>query len=338
MNQPSEWELLARYLAGECSEEEQATVAASIAADPERQRLLTLMSTAWESRGPQSAPSDVDGLWGEVAHKTGIASSSGRTIKWSRPWLPPVRRYAVAALLVICSLASFQAREMGLFPWDNQAIEWVTLAVENGARDDLTLSDGTRIRLDAGSSLEYPAEFGDEERVVFLSGEGFFEVAHNKEKPFVVHANHAVVEVLGTEFNIRAWQPEQRVTVAVAEGRVSLGTEGTTPQAVELNKGQMSSLPPNGPPAAARSIDIAQHLGWMQHEAFFENAPLHEILYQLERWHDVQFHLDDDAIAAEQLTLQIRTRSLEDALELICALTGLEYQRTDDSIRLTSKD
>jgi transmembrane sensor len=246
MNELSEWELLARYLAGECSEEEQATVAASIAADPERQRLVTLMSTA--SEPPRSAPSDVDGLWGEVAHKTGIASSSGRTIEWSRPWLPPLRRYAVAALLVVCSLASFQAREMGLLPWNRQAIEWVTLAVENGGRDDLTLSDGTRIRLDAGSSLKYPAEFGDEERVVFLSGEGFFEVAHNKEKPFVVHANHAIVEVLGTEFNIRAWQPEQRVTVAVAEGRVSLGTEGTTTQAVELNKGQMSSLPPNGPP------------------------------------------------------------------------------------------
>ena len=338
MNEPSEWELLARYLAGECTEEEKAAVAASIAADPERQRLVTLMSTAWETGAPQSAPSDVERLWGEVAHKTGIASSSGRTIRWSRPWLPPVRRYAVAALLVICSLASFQAREMGLFQWDSQATEWVTVAVENGGRDDLTLSDGTRIRLDAGSSLKYPAKFGDEDRVVFLSGEGFFEVAPNEEKPFVVHAYHAVVEVLGTKFNVRAWQPEQRVTVAVAEGRVSLGTEGTTPQAVELNRGQMSSLPQNGPPAAPRSVEIARYLGWMQRDALFDNAPLYEILYQLERWHDVQFLLDDDSIAAEQLTLQIRTQSLEDALELICALTGLEYQRADDSIRLTSKD
>ncbi len=80
MNEPSDWELLARYLSGECSEEEQATVAASIVADPERRRLVTLMSTVWDTPELRSAPPDVSMLWGEVAEKTGIAVWSKRPV------------------------------------------------------------------------------------------------------------------------------------------------------------------------------------------------------------------------------------------------------------------
>jgi ferric-dicitrate binding protein FerR (iron transport regulator) len=266
---------------------------------------------------------------------------AGRVIKWFQPQRYPIRRYAaVAALLFVSSLAYYWAQETLLSPATRQASELITLTVESGAHDQLTLSDGTHIRLDAGSSLQYPAKFSGDNRTVLLNGEGYFEVASHPAKPFIIHANRAVVTVLGTKFNVRAWQPEQRVSVAVAEGKVSLGTQGKTQQhqAVEIVRGQMSTLPQNGPPTAPHSVDIAPYLGWMQHEAFFDNAPLHEILYQLERWYNVQFILEDTSIAAEQLTLHIQAQSLMDVLELISALTGLEYQRTNDSIRLTSND
>ena len=71
----------------------------------------------------------------------------------------------------------------------------------------------------------------------------------------------------------------------------------------------------------------------MQRQAFFDDAPLHEILYQLERWYGVQFTLEDRSIAAEQLTLHIQQQSLEDVLELVSALTSLEYERTGDTVR-----
>jgi len=67
-------------------------------------------------------------------------------------------------------------------------------------------------------------------------------------------------------------------------------------------------------------------------------VPLHEILYQLERWYDVRFVLQDTSIAAEQLTVHIQSQSLDDVLELILALTGLDYQRTDDSVQLKPRD
>jgi transmembrane sensor len=353
MSEPSDWALLARYLSGECSEEEQAQVEALIASDPEKGRLIASMRTVWDTSTPQSGPSNVSRLWDEIAAETGITTSApskvlqdqsrqgmaGRVIKWFQPQRYLIRCYAaVAALLFVSSLAYYWAQETLLSPATRQASELITLTVESGAHDQLILSDGTRIQLDAGSSLQYPAKFSGDNRTVLLNGEGYFEVASNPAKPFIIHANQAVVTVLGTTFNVRAWQPEQRVSVAVAEGKVSLGAEGKTQEAVEIVRGQMSTLPQNGLPTAPHPVDIAPYLGWMQHEAFFDNAPLHEILYQLERWYNVQFILEDTSIAAEQLTLHIQAQSLKDVLELISALTSLEYQRTNDSIRLTSKD
>jgi ferric-dicitrate binding protein FerR (iron transport regulator) len=214
----------------------------------------------------------------------------------------------------------------------------VTLAVDSGTHDEIIMSDGSRVLLDAGSILRYPEVFEDDERTVLLNGEGYFEVASDAGRPFVVHANAAVVEVLGTEFNVRAWQREQRVTVAVAEGKVAFGAEGDSDTAVEIGLGQMSTLPKGEPPSNPRAVDIERHLGWMKHEAFFDNAPLHEILYQLERWYDVEFILEDETMAAEQLTIHVPAQPLEDVLELISALTNLEYEGSEGSVRLKPRD
>ena len=351
MSEPTDWALLARYLSDECAEEEKAKMEAWIASDPEKQRLMASMRTVWDTPDPQPRTSDVRGLWGEIAEKAGIATrpevpqsrrNQGivvRMAKWFQPKVHPIQGYAAAAvLLIVASLAYFWAQEMAIFPWGRETAEFRTLAVESGARDELTLSDGTRIALDAGSRLRYPEVLDGDTREVFLSGEGYFEVASHGEKPFVVHANHAVVKVLGTKFNVRAWQPDRKVTVAVAEGKVSLGSEGTVQEGVAIVKGQASTLPKNGQPSEPRPVDIEKHLGWMHNEAFFDSAPLHEILYQLKRWYNVRFVLEDTSIAAEQLSVHIQAKSLEDVLELISALTGLDYQRTAGSVRLKPRD
>ena len=171
MDEPSDWALLARYLSGESSEEEKAEVEAAIASDPEKQRLITSMRTVWETPEPQAGPSDGSRLWDDIAEKTGIAAGpevarnrsrqriAGRLVEWLQPQPKLVRYYAAAAVLLIVSpLAYYWSQETGIFPFFRQT--QLTLAVESGASDQLTLSDGTRIRLDAGSILRYPEAFG----------------------------------------------------------------------------------------------------------------------------------------------------------------------------------
>ena len=345
MSAPSDWTLLARYLSGECSAAEQAEVEAAIAADPEKQHLIVSMRTVWDAPDPQSGNSDTDRLWSEIAGKAGIATASAAThnrgSERQHSWLPSLytlRRYAVAAVLLItCSLSYDAARDASFFQSQDQPTEWVEMAVAKGARDERTLSDGTRIWLDAGSSLQYPAAFSGDERRVLLVGEAYFEVASSADKPFVVYANQAVIKVLGTKFNVRAWQLEERVSVAVVEGKVALGADPKTRHGVEIVKGQMSTLRQDGTPSAPRPADLERQLGWMQHKVSFDNVPLHEILYQLERWYEVQFVLDDNSLAAERLTIQIHAQPLNEVLELLAALTGLQYQQADGLVHLLTK-
>ena len=345
MSAPSDWALLARYLSGECSAAEQAEVEAAIAADPAKQHLIASMRTVWDAPDPQSGSSDTDRLWSEIAGKAGIAAASAAAHNQGserrHSWLPPLyalRRYAVAAvLLIICSLSYYAARDGSFFQSQDQRAEWVEVAVAPGARDELTLSDGTRIWLDAGSSLQYPAAFSGDERIVLLAGEAYFEVAFSADKPFLIYANQAVVKVLGTKFNVRAWQPEKRVSVAVVEGKVALGADPKTRHGVEIVKGQMSTLQQDGMPSAPRPADLERQLGWMQHKVSFDNVPLDEILYQLERWYEVQFVLDDNSLATERLTIQIQAQPLNEVLELLAALTGLQYQQADGLVRLLAK-
>lgn len=327
MSEAKDWELLARYLSGECSAAEKEQVEALAAADAETRRILDSMRAVWEREAPPAEEGDVDRLWDEVAAKAGIGGTGA--------WWRPLRRYAAAAaVLLACSLGYYGLQGTGGAP-SGVPVAWEEIRVESGQRQTLTLGDGTQVHLDAGSVLRFPAAFEGERRAVMLDGEGYFEVRSDAARPFVVQAGPAVVTVLGTRFNVRAWRPEGRVTVAVAEGRVALGGDGAAE--VEIAGGQWSVLPQDGAPTAPQSVDVARHLGWMRQHAAFDDVPLHEILYQLERWYGVRFLLEDEAIGAERLTLRLEGQAFDEVMDLVGVLTGLESRRAGSTVRLVAK-
>ena len=117
----------------------------------------------------------------------------------------------VAALLLIS--LPFIWKSINTPESEQPRLEMIKIQVAHGEQKDLTLNDGTRVILDAGSSFEYPEKFISEAREVSFMGEGYFEVPTGKKKPFVVYAGQAVIKVVGTKFNIRAWQKTQKVKV-----------------------------------------------------------------------------------------------------------------------------
>ena len=98
--------------------------------------------------------------------------------------------------------------------------------IKNKELKEITLSDGTKVKLDAGSSIKFPDKFEDDKREVFLNGEAYFKVTSDLQTPFIVHTNQAEITVLGTKFNVRAWDQTHKVAVVVVDGKVSLRPEG----------------------------------------------------------------------------------------------------------------
>jgi ferric-dicitrate binding protein FerR (iron transport regulator) len=309
------------------------------------------MDIVWQTPEAEPQTSDMKELWKQVAERAGMASGRGdldmapestpeTTVQRSSglQWnVYRVLRYA--AILILAAALPYVVWKMNPpLPWTQQASELKTVIVPRGQRTELTLSDGSRITLDAASRLDYPERFGGDTREVFLHGEAYFEVASTAERPFVVHADHAVVRVLGTRFNVRAWRPDREVRVTVAEGTVSLGSErASTQERVVLSKGQSSTLPEHGPPSPPRPVDVGKHLAWMRNEWVFEDVPLDKILHQLERWYDLSFALTDPSIATERVTVHLQKTSIDDVLELIAALADVQYERTGTSVHFTRR-
>lgn len=159
-----------------------------------------------------------------------------------------------------------------------------TLRTPRGGQYKLTLPDGTKVWMNAASSITYPASFNGDKRVVSVNGELYFEVAKNAAKPFIVEVeDRSSIEVLGTSFNINAYDNESSSKTTLIEGKV------------RVRKGEQSDILQPGQQArigdaitVAPKVDIDQILAWKNGNFNFEDMPLSEIMRQLERWYDIE--------------------------------------------------
>lgn len=349
-----ELNLLAKYLSSECSVDEEERVEKWGELDIKNQKIVEILKTFWNKKKIPPKKSDVNKCWKEVAEKAGITpgivqqgtyKTPGKVLRGKIIQFPIRRRYKLAmryaALLLLIFLLPFVWKTVKTSFFTSQTYELKEIIVKNGEKMNLTLPDKSKVVLDSGTLFRYPSQFNSETREVFLDGEGYFEIYSNLQKPFIVHANHAVIRVVGTKFNIRAWRDTQKVKVVVTEGKVSLYSEKADNNAkVIISKGEMSVLQKKGAPSKPFQVDVSKELSWINREMAFENVSLFEILKQLERWYNIRFVLadadDDDISAFDSLTVNIENEPLEDILELIATLTGLNYKRKGNIVYLSS--
>ena len=198
----------------------------------------------------------------------------------------------------------------------------------------IKLSDGTIVTLDKGSSFSYQENFENSgKREVSLNGEAFFEVVKNVDVPFIINANNGKIKVLGTKFNVRAWENSGDVTVAVSEGKVAL-SDSTQENSVVITKGKMSRLSNEGIVSEPVDVDLSQYLSWINKQIYFKNTTVDEVLAQLERWYDVKIKLQDAEINNSKITVFIDDKPLEENLNVVCAILNMRFTTDGTSVRL----
>jgi len=334
-NENIDLSLLASYLSGESSGKKHI-IDKWLESDPEHKRLYQIMKAAWDIEEAQSPISNLDKMWREIEKKShfsrvdnDIKSTHNKINKWfSAYWLKPSPLIRIAAsLILVAGLYLIIGKIANIFPFAGQP-QYQIVTVPKGTHSELTLIDGTNIILDAGSTFKYPLKFADTERTVYLDGEAYFEVAHDSDKPFTVLSHNAKIRVLGTKFNIRGWGQTGNVGVVVTEGTVSLkSTDFGGGDSVVISEGQLSVLRQNESPTSPRSVDVSRYLGWVRNDIIFDNAPVYEVLDQLDRWYDIRISLPDSSIGMERISIHITKKSLKDILDLLAALTGLSYEQ-----------
>jgi transmembrane sensor len=162
-----------------------------------------------------------------------------------------------------------------------------TLTTPNGGQFQVVLSDGTKVWLNAASSLRYPSFFSGDKRKVELTGEGYFEVTKDPAHPFIVTAAGTTTQVLGTHFDINAYPDEAAIKITLAEGLIKVnGSLQIIPgeQAVVSAGGALQKI----------TVDIKTETGWKDGNFVFNKTPLKEVMLQVSRWYDATISYNDN--------------------------------------------
>lgn len=208
-----------------------------------------------------------------------------------------------------------------------------TLITPKGGQYRLQLEDGTKVWLNAASSLEYPVAFNGADRTVRLTGEAYFEVAKNAAKPFFVQVNGMTVQVLGTNFNINAYAEEKRFTTTLLEGavRVMAGNQQLTLAPGEQTRLEQGIL-------QRASGDAEDAIAWKNGIFTFRNHELAAVMRDISRWYDVNIIYDKGIDEKIHVTGAMRRQdNLTQALKILELTADLHFTVQGKTITVSKK-
>lgn len=212
----------------------------------------------------------------------------------------------------------------------------------------VSLSDGSEITLRPHSKLSYPETFAADRREVFLTGEGFFDITKNPDKPFFVYANELVTKVLGTSFLIRAYEQDKDVTVRVMTGKVSVAPRKVNQERVASAQQEGAVLTPNQMAIYTRNNEkliktlvdnpvMVAMPDQKQPDFHFNNVPVPEVLRILEKSYGVTIVYDEELLSGCTINAPLANETLYEKLNLICKVIRASYEVIDAQIIVTSK-
>ena len=174
-----------------------------------------------------------------------------------------------------------------------------TIMVPHAGEYELILSDGTQVWLNSGSSLKYPVNFIGNKREVILTGEGYFDVSHNANKPFIVKTDHTQVKVYGTKFNVMGYSDEKEEQVTLVEGKVGIIVDY---QESLLDPGEQASILTATGDVEINEVNTSLYTGWVEGELRFRKMPLNQLAKKLSRWYDVDFFFANSSVVQKTFT------------------------------------
>lgn len=262
-------------------------------------RMIVLSASAGEI---QFSSTEIDNAWLKVHSRIQMMQSEEadtliKPLHSATPLWASLAKIALSITLVVSvAVASYYFYQHGPSEDTHQ-----TITTRNGEKLLIRLMDSTLIHLNAGSTLKYPTHFSDTIRLVELTGEAFFEVKSDAKRPFEIISNNVRTKVVGTSFNINAYPDNDRIRIAVSEGKVNVETisgDSSDYQSVSLTENQMAAFD-----KYKLKLDISQfnktaQTGWKDGILYMEKADFPTVVTTIERWFDVQVvlqHRPDDS-------------------------------------------
>lgn len=319
--------LVPRYLSGELSPGELRHFQEMLQQDPEKKSLVEAYRRIWESAGSGRGPDvyDLDAEWALLQEQIQVRDNGAPTVRSLQYYLFRVAAVLVAGLF-IASGWYYIARLSGV----------ERIVAENNPVE-VVLADGTEVTLNKGSKISYKRKFSISARKVSLWGEAWFDVARDTTRPFTIDAGTALVEVLGTSFNVNAYRENPTVEITVKSGVVALIAKEDHQEQLVLRAGNSGTYHKEEGELRLTPASDPNKISWKTRELFFDNASLREVVDLVGQVYGVNLVIMDQAIASCPITVAFIDQSLESILRVLAETLDLAIERNDKEYRLSGK-
>ncbi|MDO8994551.1 MAG: DUF4974 domain-containing protein, partial [Daejeonella sp.] len=201
-----------------------------------------------------------------------------------------------------------------------------TLSTPMGGQYQLSLPDGSRVWLNSGSSIRFPTAFIGKERIIELKGEAFFDIRENKKMPFIVRTNNSMdIRVLGTQFNVMAYDDEKNINTTLLEGSVQILKESGT---AFLEPGQAAILNKGTGKIKVAAADIEEAVAWKNGFFIFSNENIESIMRKVSRWYNVEVDYQGNLSNKDFVGTISRDKNISEILKML-ELTGAVHFRIE---------
>jgi transmembrane sensor len=241
-----------------------------------------------------------------------------------------ISKIAVILLLPLLALSIYLMVNMA-----QESVQISEIVAPKGEKAQFILPDGSSGYLNSGSTLKYAYPF-NKNRLVELTGEGYFNVVHDKNL-FTVQAHDMRVEVHGTRFNVCAYNDDADIITTLEEGSVSV-IRDVDGKSVTIEPGQQAVFNRSNNQIAKKKVDVDPYVSWKDNMLRFQNAPFADVVKKMERWYDVKIVLDEDLQYSQRYTMTIKTESLREMLDLMIVTTPMKYKIKEDIVYITHQN
>lgn len=238
-----------------------------------------------------------------------------------------------AVLLVFVVVSFFQFPDKAEL---SKTVEQIEKSTEPGQKLSFHLADGTKVKLNAGSKLNYSPDFSSNERLVVLEGEAFFEVTKDVTRPFKVITGSVTTTALGTSFNINAFPLNKNIEIALVTGKVSVERtlQSGKSNSLILNPSEMATIIKEDDIFAKSTFDFNQKISWKDGLIYFKDADYHEIVSTLESWYGVKFQTGGIPLKEWKFTGKFENESLNNILIALQFGHNFEYKIKGEEVKL----
>ncbi|MBL4642902.1 MAG: FecR family protein, partial [Flavobacteriaceae bacterium] len=208
------------------------------------------------------------------------------------------------------------------------------ISVPNATVYKITLTDGTVVTLNSGSTLKYVSDFSNKSsRSVFLNGEAFFDVAKNKNVPFIVNTKDMHIKVLGTKFNVSSYNNDKNSSVVLEEGSVSINKKSDiNSKSIILKPREQFVLEKdkfNIKPAL-----VEKHIAWKKRKLHFSNDRFEDIIKEMERYYNLKINLNSSRLNNNRFTGTFTSETIEEVLNVFKELSEFKYTKKENTITI----